>query len=545
MRHVLFDWYQALLWLVIIAAALVRLNGLMLKAESDWVQTDVGRDILIGRHISNGWDGWWATPHSSWVMLPSSPLHYWLVAGVYGLTGSVYGVYLVYVVISLVAVWVMSLIGREVAGKFAGLFFALLAAVSPVLLGYATLLSQISLLPVLSSVVVLGLLRYVRQTKPVWLWLVASALLPMVLLHNSGILFAMVVIGVCLGVVVLLGRLKLDGWLVLLMAGMITLALYWGVLRINAVTIDQLVTQVWSELGLATLTTRGVGLAQLIEGLGEGIYPSFAVVLLCQSLIFLFWRWQSRVKQRLAYVLLILVWSTSLVGLAPIQSLGGLREHYLGPWLVLLLVASWGWPWFLPHGWFARLAKVATVGLFGWWLFAMHPVSFQLPNLTFSAAPQSLSQLLWADAYQSGFDQVGFEIWSVIWEQDELVITDWYSGGWWDNLEQISGRKLVSIESVRTKQNNIRVNTIGGGVYVICPDDPMVSEKESGELQKQFGVPTSVLGRQWLSRPTAECLDIFWRDGDDADPKPKTWLLGRVSAPGSKTGGYALIKYHN
>ena len=545
MRHVLADWYRALFWLIIIVAAVVRLDGLLMKAEIDWVEADVGRDILIGRHISQNWDGWLATPHSSWSILPSSPLHYWLVAGLYALTGSVYGVYLVYAALSLGTVWMMALIGREVAGKFASLFFTLVAAVSPVLLGYATLLSQISLLPVLGSLTLLGSIRYMRQAKPIWLWLVVGALLPMVLLHNSGILFAVVVMGVCLGAVVLVKRLQQDGWMLAIMAGLVWIAFDWGVIRVNAVSIGQLATQVWSELRTVTLSTRGVGFTQMVESLSAGIYPGFIIVVACLSLVGLFWRWQSAAKQRLAFLLGALVWSISLVGLAPVQSLGGLREHYLGPWLPILLVASWGWPWFLPHNWFARLAKVVMVGLFGWWLFTTRSFPLHLPDLKLNAAPQSLSQLLWADAAQSGFDQEGFEIWSVIWERDALVITDWYAGGWWDNLEQIADRQLVSVVPVSQKQNNIRVKVIGGGVYLICPDDPQVSRRESEDLRVQFGVPVSVIGRQRLSRPAAECLDVFWRTSEDQEPKPKTWLLGRVVSPGAKTGGYALIKYHN
>lgn len=545
MRHVLIDWYRVLFWLVISMAVIVRLNGLCIKAESDWVQTDVGRDMLIGRHISSNWDGWLATPHSSWVMLPSSPLHYWLVAGSYGLTRSVYGVYLMYAAASLVVVWMAAMIGREVAGTFAGLFFALVAAVSPVLLGYASLLSQISLLPILSSVVLLGLIRYARQTQSSWLWLIMGALVPMVLLHNSGILFAVVVVAVSCWLAILTKRLSQDIWLLLIMAGVVVLSVYWGIIRVNGVVVTQLMSQVWRELQMVTLSSRESGFSQIILGLNEEMYPGSMLMVGCFVAASLFWHWRTALKQRLALLMVILVGSIILVGLAPIQSLGGLREHYLGPWLVIVLIASWGWPWFLPPGWFARLCKVTMVGVFGWWALATHVFPYSLPDLKLSAAPQSVTQLLWADAVQSGFDQEGFEIWSVIWEQDELVITDWYAGGWWDNLEQLTRKQLVSVVGVSQKQNNIQVNIIGGGVYLICPDDPTVLRKESEEIQAQFGVPVSVLGRQWLSRSAAACLNAFWRTSEDSDPQQRTWLLGRVSAPGSKTGGYALFKYHN
>lgn len=545
MRHVLADWYRVAVWVILAVAAMVRLNGLFLKAEGDWVQTDVGRDMLIGRHIAQNWDGWLATPYSSWAIMPSSPLHYWLVAGTYTLTGSVYGVYFVYAGLSLIVVWMFALVGQEIAGKFAGLFFALVAALSPLLVGYASLLSQISLLPVLSSLVLLGLIRYARQTKPGWLWLVTCALVPMALLHNSGILFALLVIVVSFWLALIMKRLVQDGWLLLAMTGLVAAALYWGVIYVNGVSLVQLMSQIWSELQTVTLSTRENGFAQVISGLNEGIYPGGLLVVGCFGVVSLFWRWRTVQKQRLALLMTMLVGSVVLVGLAPIQSLGSLREHYLGPWLVMLIVMSWGWPWLLPPGWGARLSKVVMVGVFGWWVLTTGSFSFHMPDVRISAAPQSLTQLLWADAVQSGFDQEGFEIWSVIWEQDAVVITDWYAGGWWDNLEQIADRQLVSVVPVSQKQNNIRVKAIGGGVYLICPDNPVVSEWESKDLQGQFGVPVSVIGRQRLSRPTAECLDVFWRGGDDAEPKSKTWILGRVIAPGSKTGGYALIKYHN
>lgn len=547
MRYFLSHWYQALLWLIIAIALVIRLDGLMIRAEIDLAQADVGRDILIGRHISKNWDGWLATPHSSWAILPSSPLHYWLVAMAYGLTGSVYGAYVIYAFISLVTIWMFSLIGREVAGKFAGIYLGLVAATSPLLLGYATLLSQISLLPVLSSIVLLCIVRYVRRPKSIWLWLVAGALTPMVLLHNSGIMFAAVAIVVCAFALLIVGRWSQQWPVLAAVVGLVVGSYYWGVIQINAVSVVQLIAQVISELREVSLSTRSDDFAQLVSGLKIGIYPGFTVILSCFGLISLFWRWQNQHKQRQALVLLALLSSVGLVGLAPTQSLGGLHEHYAGPWLVVVLVASWGWPWFLPSGWLTRMAKITMVGIFIWWLQMSQALPLHIPDLHSNAAPQSLVQMAWADAIQSGFLQEGFEIWSVIWEQDELVITDWYAGGWWHELEQLADRQLVTIVSVNERPNNIKVRVIGGGVYLICPDDPTVTLTESEQLQTQFAVPPSVIGRQWLSKPTAQCLDAFWQQSDDVELKPKvrTWMLGRVVAPGAKTGGYALIKYHN
>lgn len=545
MKHVFSSWYRVLLWLIFLVAVVVRLDGLFVKAEVDWAQADVGRDVLIGRHIATGWDGWLATPYSSWAILPSSPLHYWMVASWYAITHSVYGVYLLNAGFSLLAVGLMVLIGREIAGKSAGLFLGFVAAVSPLLLGYASLVSQISLLPVFGSLVVFALLRYARRLQPLWLWLMGVSLIPMVLLHNSGVLFAVVVLIVTIVSMVLAQKWHRN-WLSLATIGLLVwLCFYGGVIRLNAVNLTHLVSQFLSELQTVSIDSRGTGFTQIISGIQVGLPPGFVVVFCAVSVSLLCLSWKSINMRCLVYTVLTLAWSVVLVGMAPLQSLGGLREHYVGPWLPILLVFGWGWPWLLPESWLARLAKLGMVGVFLWWSLSTRAFPIFLPDLRFYSAPQSLVQVLWADAQQSGFAEEGFEIWSVIWERDAWLITDWYSGGWWDGVEQLAGRQLVSVLPVQQKQNNIHVNVIGGGVYLICPDDPISTQHASQELQTQFQVSERVIGQQWLSRQTAECLDVFWRDGDDALAKDKTWMLGRFVAPGSKTGGYALFKYHN
>ncbi len=537
------NWQELCLVLVLVFGLWLRTVGLSTKAQVDLVQTDFGRDILVGRHIMVGWGGWMLTPHSSWELLSSSPAHFWLVGLAYVVTGSEVGVYYLYAFASMLLVWLAWKLGKRIGGDNLGLLVALVSAVSPVFIGYATLVSQTSLVPVLAAMTVWGIVDffYTRRISSIWVVLLAAML--MMLLHNSGLPYGLFIVVTMAGLLIV-KRAGIRIWLQFVVATLlVALAVWQLIFVVNNASVSRMMSAIIADLSHGNIYLFIQTFLQSY-GFGESQFElvgSIVAFIACGGLLW----WKGK---RLAKLWLWLLASVVLVMLAPISTIG-LQNHFFGPWLPILVWSVVIFPWLMMPGWISRTAKLLVLGGCVWLFTSQQLFQPAFSRALVAQAPFSLMQILHADAIQTGFIDEGFEIWTPIWELSPTdpranMIADWYSGGWWFLWERLERVPRVQLVPISDQRNNIKVKVIGGGVYAICPDDLTVDSFESEKNVAEFNFPTTVMGNQWLSQPTAECVTKLWRQLYDDAPQAKTWVLGRVLAPGSKTGAYSLVKYH-
>lgn len=95
--------------------------------EQDFIMSDLGKDILVAKHLSSGTtDTLFIRPNSTWPELPLTPVYFWLMALLYSIAKSPLGIVISSALIKLVMLFAIFLIGKEMKDEGLGLLFVLL-----------------------------------------------------------------------------------------------------------------------------------------------------------------------------------------------------------------------------------------------------------------------------------------------------------------------------------------------------------------------------------------------------------------------------------
>lgn len=99
--------------------------------DSNFILSDVGKDILVAKHLShNMTDSVFIRPNSTWANLPLTPVYFWLMALLYSIFSSPSGMLFGGVLIKITALLFIYLLGREMKSKQLGLLYLLLIGFS-------------------------------------------------------------------------------------------------------------------------------------------------------------------------------------------------------------------------------------------------------------------------------------------------------------------------------------------------------------------------------------------------------------------------------
>lgn len=159
--------------------------------EQNFLLSDLGKDILVAKHLANGFtETIFIRPNSTWAELPLTPLYFWFIALLYAGVRSPFGMTICVAVMKIMMLFVLFFLGRAMRNTRLGIIFLILVGTSEY---YLTLRLNPFLFATLFFL--LGLYTYIRATegrKVNGTWLFAS------------ILFVFLVLGVHISTLVIL-----------------------------------------------------------------------------------------------------------------------------------------------------------------------------------------------------------------------------------------------------------------------------------------------------------------------------------------------------
>lgn len=163
---------------IIAVGILCRLSALY---RADPYTIDAGTDLLIARHITYHGEYVFSPTHPATTMLTNSPLYNFIVAGVYLVSPSLYGVISFFFLAGILTIIAQYILGSLIADHTAGAIAALLTAISPVLIHFSTSIWQPNLVPFfITSSFFCFLISYRNQSVR---WMVCSIVLFFLALH--------------------------------------------------------------------------------------------------------------------------------------------------------------------------------------------------------------------------------------------------------------------------------------------------------------------------------------------------------------------------
>lgn len=202
---------------------------------------DESRDMLVARHITEYGDHVWRGPlaaGSNNIMM-NSPVYYYLIAALWFLGRSPYGVMVLWACVMTMPIYIGYRIGREVWDSMAGIYIALLIAVHPEFVMLSKQLGQPQLIPVWLLTVLWLYIRKNHLTFMSFSLIMAFVFLSLHIHYGSLLVFPVVFVWS----VFLWIHGRKHGKIPALVHAVITaewLALIWAYLTFRSVPFDQL-----------------------------------------------------------------------------------------------------------------------------------------------------------------------------------------------------------------------------------------------------------------------------------------------------------------
>ncbi|MCL4397654.1 hypothetical protein M1403_01355 [Patescibacteria group bacterium] len=179
------DRYQLILAIILLLAFVIRLRGFDLRFL---FSSDTARDLLVARGAIKLNQLPWVGSFSSAGPFVFGPNWYWfLMLPIILLPNVFLSPWLFMLVISLGFVWLLALAGKILGGKRLGLIAALIAAVSPAVIGISSYLTQHGLVEICAAVALVGFLAYLKSGKMRFVFLTGLGAGAAVSLHYQGV----------------------------------------------------------------------------------------------------------------------------------------------------------------------------------------------------------------------------------------------------------------------------------------------------------------------------------------------------------------------
>lgn len=299
-----------LLAILLLVGFILRLYKL--ETADGWLYSmDVSKDILVGEHIVKYKEFTLAAPCAvgGQGFLKNSPLHYYLMAFFWLLTGSPVGVLFCGVVLGVITIYLSFLIGKELESRSLGLLFALFFTFNDMLIVFSSLTIQPFYLSFFTVLTIYLLLKFRKNNK---IGLLCLAVLSIWLGLNLHYSFLQLFFGFNLLILAMLlldkkvKKVRIGGWLSYGLSTLILMIL-WLVTSQNyefVTHFEKMTSLVNNQMGITTFWQNNLDNIKSLFGLvflGQHIgndYGWLIWIWICMCLIFLVFLWLKKKETR-------------------------------------------------------------------------------------------------------------------------------------------------------------------------------------------------------------------------------------------------------
>lgn len=458
-------------FIYLVALFLILLVGTILRTYKlvEWMpwNEDFGRDMtVVHRMITDG------VPHKLSVtsgdssgFVVNSPLYFWITAMLYMCINSPIGIAILYAVWNIAGIVFCFYIGKIYGDRLLGLLYASLIGCSYILVTYSQYVWQPTIIPTLTILSVLILQLTLKKTNPLWVFILINisflgvhfyyGFYPILIINTLWILLSIIKTSkknILLSLLYLVNYfVHICVWGLIVNSGNKMNQIHWLQLILNSISFKHYLVQlqsIFNEFATYTFFNQN----QTIS--------SFIIIFLFSGLIYY------TVKEKNNRGLVVII--TSYI--STILLIGFYKDPINTPRLSIYFPLI-----LLGIGYLIKKISLQNIIIYilisGYILYLVSNASW---SYLFNSPPNQfyktelLSHALLQDYYLTCGKECpifpSFRIYSVVNVGEE---SDWYTGQYWYFLEQLTGKKLVSLVNTG---NNIKPFVNEPKVrYLICP----------------------------------------------------------------------------